>query len=59
MCAALLLTIFLSACQNGPAINGGCEWAKPIYVSRSDVLTDETKRDILSHNETWKAVCKK
>jgi hypothetical protein len=26
-------------------------------VSQHDVLTDETAREILTHNESWEAVC--
>jgi hypothetical protein len=26
-------------------------------VSRSDVLTDDTARQILTHNEQWERVC--
>jgi hypothetical protein len=26
-------------------------------VSRDDQLTDETAREILTHNEAWSAVC--
>ncbi|CFT46163.1 Uncharacterised protein [Burkholderia pseudomallei] len=27
-----------------------CEWTRPIYVSRTDVLSDDTARQILAHN---------
>lgn len=54
----MLLTILLLAgcATTGPATNG-CEWAKPIYVSQDDVLTDGTAKQILSHDETGKAIC--
>ena len=41
----------------GNGTNAGCEWAKPIFTSKDDVLTDGTARAILTHNETWQAVC--
>lgn len=28
-------------------------------VSRHDVLTDETARAVLTHNEAWQALCDK
>lgn len=47
-----------SACTpSGPATDGACSWVKPIYVSKSDQLTDGTARQILAHNETWERVC--
>lgn len=39
-------------------IDATCDWAGPIYVSREDVLTDETARQILSHNRSWSSICK-
>jgi hypothetical protein len=35
----------------------GCEWAKPIYISHDDVLTDGTAKQILTHDETGKRIC--
>jgi hypothetical protein len=40
-----------------PIPSNGCEWVKPIYVSKQDVFTDETAREILALNLTWKSVC--
>lgn len=34
-----------------------CATAKPIYISRTDVLTDATAREILEHNETGRNLC--
>lgn len=34
-----------------------CNTAKPIYVSKKDVISDETARQILEHNLTGKALC--
>lgn len=38
-------------------VDTGCEWTKPIYVSKSDVLTDETAKEILAHNKAGAARC--
>ena len=52
--AALLLT---GCGTNGVVIDTSCDWVRPILISRDDVLTDGTARQILEHNETWQAVC--
>ncbi|MCA7902841.1 hypothetical protein LGM39_26070 [Burkholderia cepacia] len=31
-------------------VDTACDWARPIYVSKTDVLSDDTARAILSHN---------
>lgn len=31
-------------------VDTGCDWTKPIYVSKSDVLSDTTATAILAHN---------
>lgn len=38
-------------------IDNGCNWAKPIYVSPDDVLTDGTSRQIKDHDETGARIC--
>jgi hypothetical protein len=56
--AACLTAALLTGCgTSGAGTKAGCEWVKPIYVSRTDALTDGTARQILAHNESWKAVC--
>lgn len=57
MLLALAALTLASACQSGPA-SEFCAVAAPIYVSRSDVLSDDTVRQVLAHNETWKALCR-
>jgi len=48
----------LTACAGGGAeTKGFCATAKPIMVSRSDILTDGTARQILAHNEYGEKVC--
>jgi hypothetical protein len=51
----------LAGCAtNGAVINAGyCDVAQPILVSKKDELTEGTARQILSHNETWKSICRK
>jgi hypothetical protein len=38
-------------------IDTGCDWTKPISVSKGDVLTDDTARQILAHNQTGSVKC--
>jgi len=38
-------------------IDTGCDWTKPIYVSKGDVLTNETADEILAHNKMGAAKC--
>ena len=52
--AALILSI--GACANTVGINE-CSWVKIITVSSKDVLTDQTAREILQHNEKVEAIC--
>ena len=47
----------LSACAPNGAATSACSGWKPIYVSRADVLTADTARQILAHNETGARIC--
>ncbi|SPB16543.1 hypothetical protein NOV72_03742 [Caballeronia novacaledonica] len=38
-------------------VDTGCDWTKPIYVSSTDVLSDETARAVLAHNRAGAAQC--
>lgn len=53
--------LLLTGCAISGAVTstGYCEVVNPIYVSQSDEFTDGTARQILTHNETWAAVCGK
>ncbi|WP_083253006.1 hypothetical protein [Burkholderia latens] len=31
-------------------VDTACDWTRPIYVSKTDVLNDDTARQILAHN---------
>lgn len=56
----ILMLACLSGCATSAApavIDTACTSFKPILPSRQDVLTDETKRQILVHDETWSAKC--
>ena len=56
--AGCLMVLLASGCAtSGAGIKPGCEWARPIYVSNQDELTDGTARQILEHNEAWERVC--
>lgn len=54
----LALTAALTAgCATNPVFKDDCDWVKPILPSRADVLTPETKRQILAHNEAGEKLC--
>ena len=58
MFAGLLVVTLLTGCaSSGPVTESYCNTAGPIYVGQDDQLTDETARQILSHNETWASIC--
>ncbi|OZI57682.1 hypothetical protein CAL20_09925 [Bordetella genomosp. 4] len=38
-------------------VDTSCTWARPIYISSLDVLTDTTAKAILAHNETGAKRC--
>ena len=54
--SVLVLGLFLASCG---IIGSGdeCGWARPILVGDEDVLSEETARDILVHNEVWERLC--
>jgi len=57
--APILLSIAVSAagCATDPRLKSDCDWAQPIRPSRSDVLTRQTKEQILAHNEAGAKIC--
>lgn len=57
LCAGLGLVLLSGCAGNGAGIDGGCAWARPIYVSRADVLTEETAQQLLAHNEAGSRLC--
>ena len=56
---AILLSIAVSAagCATDPRLSKDCDWARPIQPSRADLLTRQTKQQILAHNETGARLC--
>ena len=57
MSLLLSLMTFVSACQS-ISVTDGCSWVQVITVSRQDVLTDQTAREIVSHNEKVEKFCR-
>ena len=54
MCAAILATSLMSACET-PTVIDGCAAFDFLYPSRDDTV--ETLRQIAVHNDTYKEVC--
>jgi len=50
--------MFVSACQSTVGTDS-CAWVQIITVSRHDVLTDQTAREILAHNEKVETICER
>jgi hypothetical protein len=55
MMLGVSLSVSLAGC--GMKITGECDWAEPILPSRSDVLSLETRRQIVAHNEIGARLC--
>ncbi|PFH26653.1 hypothetical protein BX604_0349 [Burkholderia sp. JKS000303] len=69
--AAISVAVALAGCGtcSGPAlppaqvethtkvIDSACSWTKPIYLEKTDVLSDSTARAVLEHNRTGAKVC--
>lgn len=56
--AMLVLTAVLTAgCATDPRLKSDCDWAQPIRPSRQDVLTRQTREQIVSHNEAGAKIC--
>lgn len=63
----LLAMLSASCATTGPSspelptqvriVDTGCDWTRPIYIAREDVLTDSTARTILTHNQTGARLC--
>jgi hypothetical protein len=53
------LPLLIGCASGGPATSGDsfCAVARPMYVSKDDVLTEPLARDILSHNEYGARKC--
>lgn len=68
--AAISLLPLLAACpatcppQAAPEVvtktrivDTGCDWTRPIYLDKSDVLSDSTAAAILAHNKSGAKNC--
>lgn len=38
-------------------VDTGCDWVKPIYLDKSDVLSDATAKAILAHDQAGAKAC--
>lgn len=38
-------------------VDTGCDWVKPIYLDKTDVLSDSTARAILAHDQAGAKNC--
>lgn len=67
-----IAALLMSACAAGPktepdaepeivtrtrVVDTSCQWVKPIYPNKADVLTDKTTKQIVDHNETGEKRC--
>lgn len=52
------MTMSMTSCATIRA-SEGCEWVAPINISELErkTLSDQTKRQILSHNLAWERFC--
>ena len=55
--AALLISCAMTGCATKSVAPDYCATARPIYISRTDVISDATAREILEHNETGRNLC--
>ena len=53
----LLVVILLMGCASGSVGVDACGPWQPIYVGQADVLTVETGRQVLAHNEVGARLC--
>lgn len=51
-----MVMILLTGCATNTVVTE-CEFSNIIYISKDDVLTNETARQIYLHNEKVEAVC--
>ena len=59
----VLTTLLLTSCSltgretKVKVVDTSCDWIRPIYISKHDMLTSATARQILVHNKQWKKIC--
>ena len=49
--------VLVAGCSTATVATSPCSWVQIITVSKDDVLTVETAREILAHNEKVEAIC--
>lgn len=61
MKAIAFIALLMSGCACLPKLSSYdyCATARPVMISKSDVLTDETAKQILAGNKTWAKLCRK
>jgi hypothetical protein len=52
-----LIAVSTAGCATDPRLRSDCDWVQPIKPSRQDVLTRQTKAQILAHNEAGRKLC--
>lgn len=71
LCFALLALILVSGCASTACppppvpevvtktriVDTSCDWVKPIYLDKSDVLSDATAKAILAHDQAGAKAC--
>jgi hypothetical protein len=53
----LLIAVSTAGCATDPRLKSDCDWSQPIKPSRKDVLTRQTKEQIVAHNEAGARIC--
>ena len=53
----LLIAVSTAGCATDPLVRSDCDWAQPIKPSREDVLTRQTKEQVVAHNELGSRLC--
>ena len=61
MSLVILIAISTASCQSTTEIkvSNECVWADIIRPSRQDIMTTDTKRQIVKHNRNYEANCSK
>lgn len=52
-----LLVLLLNGCESISGTKSYCSVAEIITVSKDDVLTEQTTKELLIHNVTYDAIC--
>ena len=52
-----LIVVSTAGCATDPLARSVCDWAQPIKPSRKDVLSRQTKEQIVAHNDSGALLC--